>query len=211
MAALTWKEMDKNVFENCSDAALTLMRAIALMDSTDRKPESMVTVKSYLLMGRAALYLAREAHYKYNIDRAPTGRDELARKHNGASLAKAMQECIFMAAEDSINISLAMSRFVWLTVGQVANDRAKSGRPAMAEAWLTMFQVELMLAEVEASLGQDEATKVRPKDRLGPFSRRDGISDEELAALGPDELEGWRVNIPGQQLNKSQQEGKLRR
>lgn len=208
--ALTWKELDQRSFSSRSEAALALVRAIALMDSTDRNPASIFAVKSYLLMGRASLYLAQEAHYEYNLDKAPTGREELEKRLENASLAKAMQACIFMAGEDPLNISLTMSRFAWLTVGQVANDRGSNSRPGMAEGFFVSTQVELMMAEVDASIGQDKATKVRPEDRIGPLTEMAGITEEELRSLGPEETSGYRVNIPGrQQKDASQDEAKL--
>jgi hypothetical protein len=94
----------------------------------------MVSVKSYLLMGRAALHLAREAHYRYNLDQAPTGLETLEERHKNVSLAKSMKDCILLEAEERVNISLCTSIFAWLVVGQVANDKGKTARPAMAEA-----------------------------------------------------------------------------
>ena len=80
-SALTWDELDKETFASQSEAALHVTRAIALLDSCKRDPKALSTVKAYLSMSKAALWLARDAHFRYNIDSPPTGEQELNDKY----------------------------------------------------------------------------------------------------------------------------------
>jgi hypothetical protein len=186
---LTWNELDQYKFENAKEASLALMRALALMD-TDGSPEALYTAKAFLLTGRAALFLARDAHFRFNLNTPPTGQDELADRVEGLSLAKFIQACIFMASEDRFNISLALSRLAWVVIGQVASDEGENARPAMAEAWLCAAEAEIMLAEIESALGAREVSGVKPYGRLGPW-------DIESGADVGDDGDDWTVSIPG--------------
>ena len=194
--ALTWEELDQKDFANEKEAALLLMRAVALLDTTSRNSKLLSTIKGFLMLSRSALWLARKAHFKYNIEAPPTKVNELMKTFKKVELGMngIIQECLVMVINDHerVNHSLILTRLAWHVTNYIASENGEYARPAMAEGWLLATEVSLMLAELEASISQSKATKIRPKGRMGPLGDDvEGAREEQMTK------EFWRVSIPG--------------
>lgn len=164
MKALTWDKSECYEFEDDEAACLAFMRAQALLDR-DIPCTAMYSCKAYLLIGRSTLWLARDAHSR-NPKPPPGIREEL-NGTRGCSLAQFVQTCIGKAASDDAAKAVALTMLARLVVGKVTNDTGNHVRPAVAEAWLVAAEVDAMLAEIEAAIGVDNASGVRPYGRVG--------------------------------------------
>jgi hypothetical protein len=133
-AALTPEDLACDAFVDAEAACLAVMRAQALLDA-DRSPDGprrdagfraaqqSWTPAAYLLTGRAALWLARDAQRRFPIAMPAGECEELSLSSAGLSLAGFMQACLQAAFARPEIAPLALT--VW---GQAFIDR--TGWPA---------------------------------------------------------------------------------
>lgn len=192
--------------ESCDEAAVLIAKSFMTLDKQTRgdnhethKLSNDACVHLYMLIARAALFLAAEAHYHFNIvpDQPPHGVEAFSfeslapRERQELSYHATLHDCLHHAKKRQ-NLSFAASRIARLAISQVAtNGGAPHARPGNAQAWFLLAQVDVLYAEIEASMHMKESSCIRPECRWGPATEEDG----SLVDMDEDII--WNVSVPG--------------
>ena len=195
---LTQTELSALDFKDAKAASMAFLRAQALLDMHTQSRHTLENAKAFLLMSRASLWLARRAHSQ-KISVPVTGMEQLHGEDAQPkwSLAQFVQIATQLAGTDPTGSSraLALGSMARGLVLQVASDSGKSARPGMAEAFLLAAEVEVFISEMIAATYMNEASKVRPYQRRGPWDLVPKTQD--VVPEGYDEHLGWIVSVPG--------------
>jgi hypothetical protein len=213
-SALTRQELEAYHFESPHDACVAFIRAQALLDTVGpcRKQDSIVWAsKALLLMGRSALWLARETHQRHLNLTLPEGIREEVIKEIPVTLSFAMmiRGYLVKAIKDPLAKPLCLTLLARVLVGTVASDKGPYARPAMAEAWLCAAETEVLLAEMSAALAASKASGKIPPRRLVPYDGDLTPEEEEVVRIEFERHGGWVVGIPGLKLPEGQDEGQV--
>jgi len=143
------------------------------------------------LMSRAALWLARRAHLEL-VDEIPTGLDHFRGDQSPKGLANLVQTAQRVAGTERTSRALALQELSCDMSVHVVTDLS----PGLAEAYLTVAETMVFSAEIFAAQHREQASKVPPYGRLGPWMAA-GASEAESSQLEEFHPSRWTVNIPG--------------
>jgi hypothetical protein len=209
--ALARHELEAYHFESPHDACFAFIRAQALLDTVGPSGQQDNVVwasKALLLMGRSALWLARDTHKRHLDLPLREGIREGVYKDIpvGLGFAEVIRGYLKKAIEDPVAKPLCLTLLARVLVGAVASDKGRYARPAMAEAWLCAAETEVLLAEISAALAASKASGKRPPGRLVPCDGDSTPEEEEFLRRETERYGGWAVGIPGLKLPEGQDE-----
>ena len=161
---LTEQEIQQTRFVDVEEACMAVVRGMALLDTEGGND---CRSASFLLIARAMLWLARDAHRRAPLPVGDYGKAFDDRE----SLQRSLQAFLLTIKTLPAAKPLALTYYAFTCARQVACAEGHSARPGWPEAWMTRAECELLLCELRCRSGSrgNRAAK-RPPNRLGPWA-----------------------------------------